>query len=46
VAQRFADLALKVSHYGYIIENGAIGTHGLAEDLLRSDAVRDAYLGI
>ena len=39
-------LALAVSSYGYILENGEISLEGKASDLASNAAVRRAYLGV
>ncbi len=39
-------LALGISSYGYILENGEISLEGKAADLASNEAVRKAYLGI
>lgn len=45
IVEQNAQLALKVSEYGYILENGEIAFHGPSQ-LLRTDPkVREAYLG-
>ena len=38
--------ALQIADYAYIIENGTIGLSGTAEEMLGSDAIRKAYLGM
>jgi branched-chain amino acid transport system ATP-binding protein len=38
--------ALELCHRGYVIENGAITLSGSRAELLRSDHVRQAYLGM
>ena len=38
-------LALGISSYGYILENGEISLEGKASDLASNEAVRKAYLG-
>jgi branched-chain amino acid transport system ATP-binding protein len=38
--------ALGVCHRGYVVENGTVTLAGSREELLRSDHVRRAYLGI
>jgi branched-chain amino acid transport system ATP-binding protein len=38
-------MALDVSSYGYILENGEIIHHGTSLDLKSSAHVREAYLG-
>lgn len=37
--------ALTVAHRGYVIQTGSITLHDAAANLLKNDAVRDAYLG-
>lgn len=37
--------ALKIAHYGYVLETGKIVLHGSSEDLLGNPQVREAYLG-
>lgn len=38
--------ALKIAHYGYVLETGKIVLEGPAEDLLGNDEVRKTYLGV
>ncbi len=38
--------ALQIAKRGYVIETGSIAVEGLSEDLLISDEVRKAYLGV
>jgi len=38
--------ALGLCHRGYVVENGAVALAGSREELLRSDHVRQAYLGM
>lgn len=38
--------ALKIAHYGYVLETGKIVLEGPAEDLLENDEVRKTYLGV
>ncbi len=38
--------ALKVSHYGYVLETGSIVLEGPSSSLLENDMVRKAYLGV
>ena len=45
LVEQNAQLALKVSQYGYILENGRIVLHGKASDLLNDERVKQAYLG-
>lgn len=37
--------ALKISHYGYVIENGQIVLQGAGSELLHNPKVQEAYLG-
>lgn len=37
--------ALKVAHYGYILERGQVAMEGLAVELLHTPQVKEAYLG-
>jgi branched-chain amino acid transport system ATP-binding protein len=37
--------ALRLSHRGYVLENGAVVLEGPSRELLASDAVKHAYLG-
>ena len=38
--------ALRVSHYGYVLETGSIVLEGPSKELLENDMVRKAYLGV
>lgn len=38
--------ALQIAHNGLVLETGKIVARGHSEDLLKSDAIRSAYLGI
>ena len=40
-----ARVALDVSSYGYILENGEINLHGPAAELAKNPQVHEAYLG-
>ncbi len=46
LVEQNANLALKVAHRGYVMENGSISLTDSAENLLKNDEVRKAYLGI
>ena len=46
LVEQNANLALKVAHRGYVMENGRITLSDTAEKLLANEAVRKAYLGI
>lgn len=41
-----AQIALRIAHYGYIMENGRIVFDGPAEKLRGNDDVREFYLGL
>ncbi|MFA5353189.1 MAG: ABC transporter ATP-binding protein [Thermodesulfovibrionales bacterium] len=45
LVEQNARAALRLSHRGYIIENGAVKMEGRGEDLLHHDEVKNAYLG-
>ena len=45
LVEQNARAALKLSHRGYVLENGAITLAGRSEDLLNNEKVRHAYLG-
>lgn len=38
--------ALSISHYGVVLETGSVTAQGPAADLLKSDEVKKAYLGL
>ncbi len=46
LVEQNVQLALAVSSYGYILENGEISLHGPAAQLAGDEAVRRAYLGV
>ncbi len=46
LVEQNANLALKVAHRGYVMENGVITLTDSAARLLANDAVKKAYLGI
>ena len=43
--QRNATLALRIAHYGYVLQTGRIVLQGRADELIRDPRIRDAYLG-
>jgi branched-chain amino acid transport system ATP-binding protein len=45
IVEQNARKSLELSDRGYLLEQGAVVGEGRAEDLLRSEAVRKAYLG-
>ena len=46
LVEQNANMALKIAHRGYVMENGRIVLAGSAESLLHNEAVQQAYLGI
>jgi len=46
LVEQNANLALKVAHRGYVMENGRISLADTAENLLSNQAIKKAYLGI
>lgn len=46
LVEQNAHMALRLSSYAYVLENGAIRMHGDAKELERSEIVREAYLGM
>ena len=46
LVEQNANIALKVAHRGYVMENGRITLSDTAENLLKNEAVRKAYLGM
>jgi branched-chain amino acid transport system ATP-binding protein len=46
LVEQNANLALKVAHRGYVMENGRITMSDTAQNLLVNEEVRKAYLGI
>lgn len=45
LVEQNANLALKISHRGYVLTNGEISLQGDARDLLSNESVKKAYLG-
>lgn len=45
LVEQNANMALKISDYGYIMENGKIVLDGSAEDLMQNEDVKEFYLG-
>lgn len=45
LVEQNARLALKLAHYGYVLENGTIRMQGLAEALQADASIVQAYLG-
>lgn len=46
LVEQNANLALRVAHRGYVMENGRITLTDTADNLMANDGVRKAYLGI
>ena len=46
LVEQNANQALRIAHRGYVMENGRIAMEGRATDLLASEEVRRAYLGM
>lgn len=45
VVEQNANIALKLGHWGYVMEGGQIRMSGLTEDLMNDERVKHAYLG-
>ena len=45
LVEQNAHLALKIAHYGYVMETGIIRLHGKATEIEQNEEVRKAYLG-
>jgi branched-chain amino acid transport system ATP-binding protein len=45
LVEQNALMALEVAHYALVLETGKIVMQGPSQELLKSDAVRQAYLG-
>jgi branched-chain amino acid transport system ATP-binding protein len=46
LVEQNANMALKVAHRGYVMENGIISLSDTAPNLMKNEEVRKAYLGI
>lgn len=46
LVEQNANMALKVAHRGYVMENGVIKLADTAENLLKNEEVKRAYLGV
>jgi len=46
LVEQNAMLALTLAQYGYVLETGTLVMQGKAEELLRDEGVKKAYLGI
>lgn len=45
LVEQNAFAALEISDYAYVLENGEVALEGIASDLIKSDEVREKYLG-
>ena len=45
LVEQNAHLALKIAHYGYVMETGVIRLHGKASEIEKNEEVRKSYLG-
>jgi branched-chain amino acid transport system ATP-binding protein len=46
LVEQNAMLALTLAHYGYVLQTGQLVMQGKAQDLLRDEGVKKAYLGL
>ncbi len=46
LVEQNANMALKIAHRGYVMENGRITLEGSAQSLLNNEEVKRAYLGL
>jgi branched-chain amino acid transport system ATP-binding protein len=46
LVEQNANMALQVAHRGYVMENGLISLSDKAQNLMKNESVRKAYLGI
>jgi branched-chain amino acid transport system ATP-binding protein len=46
LVEQNAFMALKIAHRGYVMENGTITLEGSADDLLKDERIKKAYLGL
>jgi branched-chain amino acid transport system ATP-binding protein len=46
LSEQNANMALMITHRGYVLENGKIVLEGLSRDLLKDEKVKKAYLGM
>ena len=46
LVEQNANMALKIAHRGYVLENGRIVMEGPAADLRNDAGVKSAYLGL
>jgi branched-chain amino acid transport system ATP-binding protein len=46
LVEQNANMALKTSHYGYVLENGRIVMEDTCQNLMASDDIKEFYMGI
>ncbi len=46
LVEQNANMALKIAHYGYVMENGRVVMEGEAKDLTENPDVKEFYLGV
>ncbi len=46
LVEQNAEMALEIAQQGFVLETGKITLHGPASDLLASETIRQAYLGV
>ena len=46
LVEQNANMALRIAHRGYVMENGRITLQGTAASLLDNEDVKRAYLGL
>jgi branched-chain amino acid transport system ATP-binding protein len=46
LVEQNAEIALSISDYGYVLEEGRVVMQAPASELIRDDAVQRAYLGL
>ena len=45
LVEQYANMALQIANRAYVLENGSIRVSGSGQELLKSDAIKKAYLG-
>jgi branched-chain amino acid transport system ATP-binding protein len=46
LVEQNANMALRIAHRGYVMESGAIAMEDTAPNLLKSEKIKTAYLGL
>lgn len=46
LVEQNANMALRISHYGYVMENGKIVMEGLAHSIIENPDIKEFYLGM